>query len=123
MEIIFSSSKIENVCTQIKSAKKFFGGDMQLSLSLHARINALASAETLHDIIVQPQFRFHNLHNIGSNQLEGYFAINVKTAKEPWRIILQPLDENRNSCLKSSIDEIACSVRIVKIIKVSKHYE
>lgn len=81
MEIVYQSSKLEKICVQYKAAKKFFGGDEQLALSLYARLNAIASADCLHDIIVQPQFRFHNLHNIGNSRLDGYFSINVKTKK------------------------------------------
>ena len=63
---------------------------------------------------------------IGKKQgrdLEGFFAIDVKSRREQWRIILQPLDENKepfNPCL---IDQISACVRIVEITEVSKHYE
>lgn len=123
MEIVYQNSKLEKICVQYKAAKKFFGGDEQLALSLYARLNAIASADSLHDIIVQPQFRFHNLHNIGNSRLDGYFSINVKTKKEPWRIILQPLDGKHEPYSGSEIVEIARSVRMVKIVEVSKHYE
>ncbi len=55
--------------------------------------------------------------------MEGYFAIDVKTIKEPWRIILQPLDENKVPYDPCNIDEIAGYVKIVEIREVSKHYE
>ena len=55
--------------------------------------------------------------------MEGYFAIDVKSRKEPWRIILEPLDENKNPFVPCNIDEIAATVRIVGIVEVSKHYE
>ena len=44
------------------------------------------------DIIVMPTFRFHNL----KGKLDGYFAIDVKTIRDKWRIVLQPLDEEEN---------------------------
>ena len=53
----------------------------------------------------------------------GNFAIDVKSRKEPWRIILQPLDENKDIYDPCNIDEIAGNVRIVEITEVSKHYE
>ena len=30
----------------------------------------------------------------GDRKLEGFFAIDVKSRRDKWRIILQPLDEN-----------------------------
>ena len=96
-----------------------FGGDAVLTTSLLARINALANAESLRDIIVQPRFRFHDLHG----KLEGYFAIDVKTKREPWRIILQPLDESMQPYNPCNIDKISGIVKIVEITEVSKHYE
>lgn len=123
VEIIYSDSKVENQCTSIKNAQKLFGGNKALALSLHARIAALSSAEIIKDIIVQPQFRFHELHDKGKNKYKGYFAIDVKTKKEPWRIILRPLDDNKKTFDPCNIDEIAGTVEIVEIKEVSNHYE
>ncbi|MCI7441528.1 MAG: hypothetical protein MSA89_00250 [Clostridium sp.] len=55
--------------------------------------------------------------------MEGNFAIDVKSRREPWRIILQPLDEEKNAYVPCNIDEIAGKVKIVEIMEVSKHYE
>ncbi|MCM1216690.1 MAG: hypothetical protein NC331_13530 [Lachnospiraceae bacterium] len=55
--------------------------------------------------------------------LDGYFAIDVKSRKEQWRIILQPLDENQCPYVPCNIDQIAGTVKIVEIMEVSKHYE
>lgn len=52
-----------------------------LALSLLARIDAIEKAETIQDIVVQKQFRFHNLHSVGKQKLDGYFAIDVKTKR------------------------------------------
>lgn len=123
MELEFASEKVKAQCTSVKDAKKLFGGDSILTRSLMARINALRSAETIKDIKVQKSFRFHDLSNKNKRNLDGYFAIDVKTIKEPWRIILQPLDANKMPYDPCNIDEIAGSVRIVEIREVSKHYE
>jgi proteic killer suppression protein len=119
LRIEYKNEKVKGQCTSVKEAKKLFGGDDALTKSLHARVNALANAENLRDIIVQPRYRFHDLHG----KLEGYFAIDVKTKKEPWRIILQPLDESMQPYNPCNIDEISGIVRIVQIMEVSKHYE
>ncbi len=123
MELEYASEKVKLQCTSIKAAKKLFGGDTTLTRSLLARINALVNAENIKDIIVQPTFRFHNLKNKKGRNLEGYFSIDVKSIREPWRIILQPLDENRNPYDPCNINKIAEIVKIVKITEVSKHYE
>ena len=122
MEVVYTTSKIEKQCTVLKEAGKLFGGDKDLAVSLMARINALKQAETIKDIIVQPTFHFHKLGNKNGRNLEGYFAIDVKSRREQWRIILEPLDENKEPYVPCNIDVIAESVRIVKIEEVSKHY-
>jgi proteic killer suppression protein len=55
--------------------------------------------------------------------LEGFFAIDVKSRRDQWRIILEPLDENKEPYVPCNIDEISQYVRIVEIMEVSKHYE
>ena len=123
MELEYSKEKVHEQCTSLKAASRLMGGNKSLAVSLLARINALEKAETIKDIIVQPSFRFHNLLNKNGKDLKGYFAIDVKSRKDPWRIILQPLDENKEIYDPCNIDEIAEIVRIIEIREVSKHYE
>ena len=123
MELVYTTDKVKNLCENLKLAKKFFDGNAMLANSLMARINALKQADTIKDIIVQPAFHFHKLINKNVRDLEGYFAIDVKSRREQWRIILEPLDENEEPYNPCKIDEIAASVRIVEIREVSKHYE
>lgn len=123
MELVFASGRVEEQCTSVKAAGKLFGGDKGLAVSLLSRINALKSAETIKDIIIQPAFHFHKLCNKDGRNLEGYFAIDVKSRKDQWRIIIQPLDENKKPYESVLVDQIAAYVRIVEITEVSKHYE
>ena len=123
MELVYTSDEVETQCTSIKAAMKLFGGDTVLARSLHSRINALKTAETIKDIIVQPTFHFHNLVNKNGRNLQGFFAIDVKSRREQWRIVLQPLDDNKNPYNPCYIDQISSYVRIVAITEVSKHYE
>lgn len=123
LELVYLDAKTEEQCTSLKAARKLFGGNDALAKSLFARINALKQAETIKDIIVQPSFHFHKLENKGGRNLEGYFAIDVKSRKDQWRIIIEPLDENKESYVPCNIDEISQNVRIVEITEVSKHYE
>lgn len=64
-----------------------------------------------------------SLKDKGRKKLEGYYAIDVGTRKQPWRIILQPLNDRKEPFASSTIDQIAGIVRIVEISEVSKHYE
>ena len=123
MKIVYRDNSIEEQCTSRKKAKRLFGGNELLTNSLMARVNALEQAETILDIVVMPPFHFHKLTNKDGRDLEGFFAINVKSRKDQWRIILEPLDENENTYVPCNIDEIAQTVRTVRIVEVSKHYE
>lgn len=75
MELEYSSEKVKSQCTSVKAANKLFGGDMALTRSLLARINALESAENIKDIIVQSTFRFHSLKNKKGRKLEGFLLL------------------------------------------------
>ena len=119
MKIIYANERVEQQCTSVKAATKLFGGDKSLVTSLFARINAIQSADVIKDVIAMPQFYFHNLHG----KMEGLFAIDVKTRRDKWRIILCPLDENEENFKPCHIDEIAGTVKIVEIMEVSPHYE
>lgn len=123
LELIYATDKVKQQCTSVKAANKLFGGDAVMVRNLLARINALKEAETIKDIIVQPTFRFHDLKNKKGRNLEGYFAIDVKSIREAWRIIIQPLDESKQPYNPCNIDKIAGVVKIVEIMEVSKHYE
>ena len=70
MELEYASDKVKLQCTSVKAANKLFGGDVALTKSLLARINALGSADNIKDIIVQPTFRFHGLKNKKGRDLE-----------------------------------------------------
>lgn len=119
MKIKYANEKLEQQCTSVKAAVKLFGGDKNMAVSLLSRINAIQDADVIKDIIATPQFRFHNLHG----KKEGLFAIDVKTRRDKWRIILCPLDENEEEFVPCHIDEISKIVKIVKIMEVSPHYE
>lgn len=123
MEVIYATAKVEQQCTSVNAAKKLFGGDPVLVRCLLSRVNALREADTIKDIIVQPPFRFHALKNKKGKDLEGYFAIDVKSIREAWRIIIQPLDEAKRPYEPCNIDELAGIVKVVEITEVSKHYE
>lgn len=124
MKILYNDKKTEDICTDLKNAIKYMGGNKPSAQSLMSRISALKSADCLKDIVNFQPFRFHKLVNKGKEKnLEGCFAIDIKSIKDKWRIILEPLDDNENPFNPCNIDEISKIVRIVKIRKVSNHYE
>ena len=122
MKILYANKKVEKICSSFKEAKKFFGGDQLLATKLLGRIQDLKDANILQDFMKINNARFHNLQNKGKNQYEGYFAIDVKTIRERWRLIIQPLDENENPFRPCHIDEIAKTVKIIQVLEVSDHY-
>ena len=119
VKIKYTNRKVENQCTSLKEATRLFGGDKRMATSLLSRINAIKNAEVIMDIIKMTPFRFHKLEG----NLNKYFAIDVKTRREKWRIVLQPLDENEKPFVPCKIDEIAKIVKNVEIREVSPHYE
>ena len=124
MKIIYKNKKVEEICTNFNRAKTLFGGDELLATSLLARINALKSAAIIRDIINLRPLRFHPLKNKGKgHDYSGYYAIDVKTFKERWRIILSLLDENENKCDNTGVYGSSNVVEIIEIIEVSDHYE
>ena len=119
MRIVYESDKVKRQCEDLKTATKLFGGDKDMAIKLMSRINAIEQAVIIKDIIAMPPLRFHKLRG----KMEGLFAIDVKSRRDPWRIIIQPLDENEKEYKPCNIDEIAGFVKIVGIKEVSQHYE
>lgn len=74
MKINYACTKVELQCTSLKAAKKLFGGDRNLAISLLARINAIERADVIKDIIATPSFHFHNLHG----KWEGFLLLMLK---------------------------------------------
>lgn len=123
MDVRYASGKLQKQCKSLSEAKKLFGGNKDLALSLLARIQQLEAAETIRDVVHMPSLHFHSLHDKGRSKLEGRFSIDVKSRREPWRLIIQPLDENGEPFVPCNIDEISDLVRVVRVEKVSKHYD
>ena len=119
MKVLYKNKKVEGVCESEAKAKKFFGGKRNLADSLLSRVTALKQAESIKDIVVQPQFRFHKLNG----KLDGFFAMDLTNKNCKWRIIIEPLQEDENKYTPCDIDKIATLVQVVRVEEVSKHYE
>ena len=50
MKVVYATDKVENLCEDLKVAKKNFDGNTVLANSLMARINALKQADTIKDL-------------------------------------------------------------------------
>ena len=74
-------------------------------------------------LIIRLLFLIEFLKWFYKNVYEGYFAIDVKSRAEQWRIIIQPLDKDDNPYDPCSIDELSEVIECVMIREVSKHNE
>ena len=70
VQLLYNNSKVQKQCTDLKIAKKLFGGNAALATSLFARINAMQQASVIKDIVMMPTFHFHKL----SGNMDGFFA-------------------------------------------------
>lgn len=123
MRIVYSNEKVKIQCSDYEETRKVFGGNRDLTDSFYEKFYYLQGARSLKEIYLIPRFRLHKLRNVGRSRLQGYFAIDVKTHKEPWRIILQPLDDNMHPLSHCDADRTAAFVKIIEIKEISKHYE
>lgn len=123
MELLLESKKVEKQCTDVKTASRHFGGNKKLVTKLFSRVNLLEQAVVLKDIVAMPQLHFHQLTNKDGRNLEGCFAIDIDGRKCPWRLVLQPLGDDRKPFDPCHIHEVAETVRVVGIMEVSRHYE
>ena len=118
MQIKYTSSKVKNVCTSLKEAKKKFSGIVPEKL--HAAINFIENASTITDIISYPPFHFHYLK--GSRK--GEYAIDIAGRSSGWRLIMIPIDNNGNACSNDDIyGKNAVNIVIVQLEEVTNHYE
>lgn len=118
MKIIYANKRLEAICTDSKATLHFFG-DRNLARSLRSRLDAIELAACLRDVIAMPQFRFHNLEG----KLKGLFAIDVKTRRDKWRLLLQPLGDDMRPFDPCHIDKVASVCKIIEIMELSPHYE
>ena len=118
MQIRYTNSKVENVCTSLKEAKKKCSDN--IPEKLHAAINFIENASSITDVINYIPFHFHHLK--GSRM--GQYAIDIGGRTSGWRLIMIPIGNNGNAC---SNDEVygknAINIVIVQLEEVTNHYE
>lgn len=124
MEILYASREVKEICTEQKVTRKFFGGNLDLEKSLYARLYSLSCCDSLYDAYNKYNyFRMHKLYNVRGRDYSGCLAMDIKTRKDPWRLIFRPLDDDRQPVGTINLPPDAKYIEIIEIIEVSKHYE
>lgn len=119
MKIKYKNKEVEQICTDIKKAKKLFD-DQITPKKLMAKINYIQSANSFNDIRQYSPFNCHNL----SKDRKYYWALDINGRKSSYRLIVAPLDENDNIITTSSTFLSDCkNIKIILIEEVSNHYE
>lgn len=118
MQIKYTSSKVKNVCTSLKEAKKKYSGIVPEKL--HATINFIENASNITDIINYIPFHFHHLK--GSRK--GEYAIDIGGRTSGWRLIIIAIDDAGNACPNDEVyGKNAVNIVIVQLEEVTNHYE
>lgn len=108
MDIEFNGNKLRKECNDYKLLTKTYG---QITARKMIKVlDALKAAECLDDISTFPPFRRHKLEG----DFKGCFAIDLD---QPNRVIIKPVVDN------PSADVPLQSIKCVKIMEVSKHYD
>lgn len=123
MKIQYATKKVERICTDCKHGVKFFGGNKLLFENLLACLVKISKANDIGDLQRSHTLRLHKLRKKGHRNLEGYYAVDVKSIRDPWRLIIQFLNSNGEPFTNPDINANAGEIRIVEIEEVSKHYE
>lgn len=118
MQIRYTTSKLEKVCTNLKEAKKKYSGIVPEKL--HAIINFIENASNLTDIINYIPFHFHHLK--GSRK--GEYAVDIGGRSSGWRLIIIPIDDSGSTCSNDEVySKNAVNIVIVQLEEVTNHYE
>lgn len=83
MNIAFEDKKLQKILSSQEKANKTYG--KQMAQRLFARLNAMAVAETLAELLPPMPGRFHSLHN----DRKGCWACDLG---QPYRLIFRPTD-------------------------------
>lgn len=117
IEIQYHNSTVKKLCTDLKKAKKELPS--VVAEKLHALINLIESSETLQDIA---EIRIYHLHPL-SGKREGQYALDIAGRKAGYRLVIIPLDADRNEWKEKDVNIIYESTKIVIAWEVSNHYE
>lgn len=79
--------------------------------------NYIRQAVSLNDIVRYPPFHFHPLHG----DRKGEWSLYV--GQTGYRVTVIPCDDKENEILNGDILAQCKSIKIVKVMEVSNHYE
>ena len=117
MQIQYSNSKTEKICTDNKKAIKELGP--VVAEKLNNLIVAIEAFPRLYDLYVMPQYRLHGLS--GDRKYQYSFVLHKGTK---WRLIVYPLDEAGEILKdKENEKEMLCKAVKIEIVEVSEHYD
>lgn len=120
MNIEYHNKTVKRQCIDLKTAKKNFGD--KIAVKLHSAINFLQSANNLCDISSMPMYHFHSLSGNSKNSSRKY-AIDIGGRRSGYRLIMVPLDDNKNEVKDNGEGSLYDCTTILLILEVSNHYE
>lgn len=120
MNIEYHNKTVKKQCIEFKTAKKYFGD--KIAEKLHSTINIIERATNLRDISAMPTFHFHPLLGNSKNSSKKY-AIDIGGRKSGYRLIMVPLDDNRNEVKDNGKGSLYDCTTVLLILEVSNHYE
>ena len=117
MELYFKNSNVEKLCTDGKYAIKKLGPEVGKKLG-YLIVN-LSQAHSLIDVYKMSQYRMHKLKGDRINQ----YSLTI-TKSSPYRVIIYPLDENKN-ILKSNQNEkqMLINTLCIEIVEVKDYHD
>lgn len=116
MIVEYKNSETRKLCTDIRYAKRKLNVDAANKIA--AAVNFIESADSFADIVNYPPFHFHELTRDRKNQ----YSIDAGR-RLGYRIIINPLDKDRNSLAGNLIENIKECASIVIILEVTNHYD
>ena len=117
IEIQYKDKKVEKLCTDFKKAKKEL--PVNVAEKLHALINLIESADNLRDI---DELQIYHLHPLQGKR-EGQYALDVAGRRAGYRLVIIPLDANRNEWKEKDVNVVYKATEVIIAWEVSNHYE
>lgn len=115
MQILYKNSTAEKQFSPAYQKKWKY--PEQVKIKLLSIENALVNATCLHDIVMMPQYHFHQLHG----DRKGEWSIYV--GKTGYRVTLIPCDDTGKEITTGDIIAQCKTIKIVVVTEVSNHYE
>ena len=116
MKIIYKSTKLKELCTDIRKATKSFNSNV--AEKLIAAINYIEMAANLKDILNYPPFHFHQLRHDKKNFCSIYLG-----KKLGYRLPVIPILDGVPATSEEIFGSKSVEIEIIGVEEVSNHYE